>query len=176
MIEHLLELMPKRLIFNWKNIVKQKRGGDRMRTCEEILARIEEIVANGNDYFGVQAADLTQFLPPRMQIDLLCELTGKKELSGEDIELIKAEAIIPTKENILEKMRGYLPFAWEVARGGREISAIRSICHMQAWLWLLGDDALQGFVDIEYEFYGRQQSIYCSEICGFDWGAEERYD
>ena len=73
------------------------------------------------------------------------------------------ENYIPlTDEGIKKVAVDYLEFAWEKANGCRGISAMRSLQHYQAWLWLLGNNE---FDDLdEYEFYGKPQ---LERICEF---------
>jgi hypothetical protein len=140
-----------------------------MRATAEILNRIEEL--KDSDFFGVTTSDLIDFLP----FDDAREMY-KDDLSDEEIAEIKANILIPTKKNVLAKMKDYLLFAWEKANSKRGLSANRSIDHMRAYLWLLGDDVLQGMESIEYEHYGKEQLIYCSELCGFNWQEHDNGD
>lgn len=63
----------------------------------------------------------------------------------------KDEVTPLTDENIIEKMQDYIDFAFEKARGGRGISASRSMWKFQKWLWVLEDTE----IDCEdYSGYG----------------------
>lgn len=59
-------------------------------------------------------------------------------------------------DDVLERMRDYMAFAWEKVEDHRGISAGRSVEKMTEWLWLLGDDDLVRFAEDEdnYPQYG----------------------
>jgi hypothetical protein len=55
-----------------------------------------------------------------------------------------------------------MDFAWEKANNCRGLSAMRTMTHYKAWLWLLGQD---GFDDLEnYSHYGKDNLV---RICKF---------
>jgi hypothetical protein len=49
---------------------------------------------------------------------------------------------LTSRESVLERMKDYLPFAFEKARNQRGLSAMRSLKHFTAWTWLAGDRGL----------------------------------
>jgi hypothetical protein len=62
-----------------------------------------------------------------------------------------------------EVMIDYMEFAWEKAKNFRGLSAMRTLLHYTAWLWLDGDETLWKTLS-EYEFYGKDRLI---EICNY---------
>jgi len=74
------------------------------------------------------------------------------------------------EEVIKKEILGYLDFAWDKANNCRGLSAGRSVEHIEAWLWLLGDEELEKRFDaVEYEHYGKEKLILISDALGFDW-------
>jgi len=124
-----------------------------MRTEKEIIEKINNI----DDFFGFMTNDLILFLSFDKAQPFLKE--------G-----VTAEEWTPTPrydEFVLKQIHEYMPFAWEKANNCRGLSAARSIDHMKAWLWLLGEeeDLLEDLKD--YELYGKPQ---LRAICEhFDW-------
>lgn len=136
-----------------------------MRTQEEIVAKVEEIRVEGWDFFGTATSDLLEFVEFK---------NAKKFLREEAEEKDWIVPVEPTPEVIKAKIVDYLPFAWEKANNCRGLSAGRSLTHMYAWLWLMGDDVLESIGDVlEYEFYGKDHLVNISKLVGFDW---EAYD
>ena len=103
-----------------------------MRTQKEILERYRE--REGYDMLGFEVYEYPDWLT--------FENVKKLNILKEDITKEKWEKDYkkPAKENILERMRNYISFAYGKAEGERGISANRSIMHYIAWIWLLGDD------------------------------------
>jgi len=132
-----------------------------MRTQKEILKRIE--ARKNNDPFGWEIFEYVCYLDFNNAKPYL-----KKEATEESWE--KREKIEPA-----EKIREYMPFAWEKANDCRGISAGRSLMHMLAWLWLDGkDEFLNKWNDLrDYEYYGKPQLIAICELYGINW---EKYD
>jgi hypothetical protein len=105
------------------------------RTPEEILAKIREHEKNKTDFFGFQRQDLITFLPWEEAKEFLKkEYVTKVEAGKEE----KWEAYTDP----VERIKDYMDFALDKATGHRGLSAGRSIDHMQAWLWLAGEDEL----------------------------------
>jgi len=67
-------------------------------------------------------------------------------------------------------IRGYMEFAWDKANNRRGISAMRSLAHMSAWLWIDGKDELALSIN-EYNYYGKPQLVEICEVYGIDWKA-----
>jgi len=117
-----------------------------LRTPEEIKHRINKI--SEFDLFGI-SADLIIYLPYEDAKEFI-----KPEITKEEWEGKHRKAY--TKENIIKRIKDYMPFALGKAENHRGISASRSIDHMVAWLFLLKDDELLNYAgnDDNYENYG----------------------
>jgi hypothetical protein len=128
------------------------------RTHDEIVARLKEL--RERDYFGFQSSDLLSYLPWDKAKDFLKE--------GSDEGAWRAE--YPIFKPPLKAVLDYLPFAWDKANNMRGLSAMRSLEHIQAWLWLAGipGKALSDYFD-DYEYYGKPQLVFTSQFVGFDW-------
>lgn len=127
-----------------------------MRTDEEIVDRINAI--KHEDMFGFETGDLVTVLPFDKAKPWL-----KEEAKPEDWDPdARDEAAVKTR------MRDYLSFAWEKANGCRGISAMRSLLHMRAWLFLLGEDEAVGKID-DYTHYGKPILREITEWLGEDW-------
>lgn len=129
-----------------------------LKTDQEILDRIKEI--EDDDFFGFQSSDLIGFLSYDAAKPFLEE--------GVTAEAWNADRQTPTREAVIEKILSYMPFAWEKANDCRGLSAGRSIEHMKAWLWMLGDE-LHAKLDDIYEFYGKPCLRVICEKYGWDW-------
>lgn len=137
-----------------------------MRTFEEIVNYYEEKKAT--DFFGTYAGDLLGYLPYKyVQKYLKPECT--------ETEWIPLEY---TEETVKKEMIDYMEFAWEKANRCRGISASRSMEHYTAWIWLLGDDAVSRFGDLQsYNYYGKDNLIRICDFLGLDhkqWDDGER--
>jgi hypothetical protein len=132
-----------------------------MKTEQEILDRIEAI--KKDDFFGSQSQELISYLSFDNAKPYLVEGTKAQDWKPRE----------NAPDAIKGEMRGYLSFAWEKANDQRGLSASRSIDHMRAFLWLLGEDTLLERMDTAYEFYGKPCLVLCSELCGFDWRAHD---
>lgn len=127
-----------------------------MRTTQEILERIKEV--EKDDFFGAIRSDLMDFLP---------FAEAKQFLKGgvtEDQWNQKEN----TRDSIIKEIVDYLPFAWDKANNCRGLSAGRSIDHMSAYAWLLGDEELRGLEEVEYEHYGKEKLEYMCKVAGVD--------
>lgn len=130
-----------------------------MRTQEEIVVRILE--KSENDFLGFETSEYYGFLDYAHAKPFL-----KHETPEEDWN---RHSIYPSVGNLLVTMLGYMPFAWEKANDCRGISAIRSIDHYKAWLWLMDDGFLEQFNAIEYEHYGKEMLIAVCEKYEWNW-------
>jgi len=72
-----------------------------------------------------------------------------------------------TRKNIIERIKGYMSFAWEKANDKRGISANRSIDHFKGWLWLLGDEEGTEYLKVNYIPYGKPGLAYICKKYGF---------
>lgn len=102
-----------------------------MRSPAEIKARIAEV--QGADLFGSKVVDLVYALPWADAKPYLVDDATEDKFNAD---------ATPTDESVHAEIVRYLAFAWEKALDHRGLSAARSIEHMRAWLWLLGDHEL----------------------------------
>lgn len=129
------------------------------RSTDEILAKIKDLEQGSVDFFGFIRPDLIECLPFDAAKPFL-----KPECTSDDWEPKARDA-----DSVKERMRDYMSFAWDKANNRRGISACRSLQHMQAWLWLLGEDEASGkFLD-DYSHYGKPQLRAICEAFGWDW-------
>jgi len=124
-----------------------------MRTPEEIVARIKE--RENIDFFGFERVDYIERLDFQHAKEFLVEAATEEQW----------EPAPYTREAILQRMKEYMPFAWEKANNFRGLSAMRSMHHYTAWIWLLGDDL--GDL-LAYENYGKDNLVKICEKYGWD--------
>lgn len=108
-----------------------------MRTQKEIIDRFNSV--SGDDYLGFETCVLAEWLTYESvkELGVLVEGTTEKEWD----KLYKE----PTYENVLKRMKDYISFAYDKARGHRGISAYRSLAHYKSWVWLLDDGFSEEF-------------------------------
>ena len=124
-----------------------------MRTDKEIIKRIEEI--EYRDVFGFETIDLIARLPFDQAKPFL-----KPEASEQDWQPASRN-----RDDLLQEMLDYMPFAWEKANNCRGISACRTMHHYNTWTWLAGDD----FGDLTgYQFYGKDNLVRICKHYGWD--------
>lgn len=133
-----------------------------MRTDEEILAKMKA-AENSGDIFGAIQSDLIDFLP----YDLAKPFLNDDVTADQWAPFQKAR----DRETIIGAIREYMSFAWGKANDCRGLSANRSIFHMQAWLWMLGEEQAGDALFTEYRFYGKPQLRAICEHFGIDWRA-----
>jgi len=124
-----------------------------VRTTSEI---IDEIEKHRGDFFGFIAEDLVGYLPFKKAKPYLADKSSEKEWKVLD------------QGKVVEVIKSYMSFAWDKANCCRGLSAGRSIEHMQAWLWLLGEDAAAKEID-NFRYYGKPQLAAICEHYGIDW-------
>lgn len=115
-----------------------------MRSPEEIQSMCHKATA---DFFPWRLNVLLPYLSFEMAKPFLKD-TATAESWGE---------IVPSdRSSIIVEMSDYAGFAWEKAIGHRGLSAGRSIDKMKAWLWMLEDEELLDFIEVEinYKNYG----------------------
>jgi hypothetical protein len=127
-----------------------------MRTTAEILAKFEK----ADDMLGIVKSDLLDYLPFEYAKPFLKDGTTVEEWDEARPEC--------TDETVKAKMLDYMPFAWEKANSERGISAMRSMLHYSAWLWLIGDDELSAAVET-YNDYGKPHLRTICKKYGWDW-------
>ncbi len=123
----------------------------KMRTQQEILARIEEV--KEDDFFGFQRTELIEFL----------NYENAKPFLKDGVTSEKWEYLTDARAQMVE----YMDFAWEKANDKRGISAGRTMEHYKSWLWLDGDETLWKTLD-NYEYYGKPQLIEICQYLGLD--------
>lgn len=126
------------------------------RTEEEIVAKIH--VMKESDFFGFITSDLVHYLSYENAKQFL-----KPEITEEKWTPLKRE-----RDSITDQMYEYMEFAWDKANNCRGLSANRSINHMQAWLWMLGEDLASEEIE-DYSHYGKPQLRAICEKFGWDW-------
>ncbi len=127
-----------------------------MRTQEEIVLRIKEREAS--DFFGFEVGDLISCLTFEYAQPWLKETAKADEWKQESAE----------DADVLARLKDYMKFAWDKANNCRGLSAGRSLNHMEAWLWLLGEKDAADALD-EYDRYGKPQLAAICEHYGIDW-------
>lgn len=73
------------------------------------------------------------------------------------------EGRLKTRQDVVDRMKNYLDFAWEKANDERGLSADRSIQHYIAWAWLIDDQLYNKLVhmyETEYREYGKNILTY----------------
>ena len=127
-----------------------------MRTQNEIVNRIKN--RENNDVFGFETGEYISFL----------DFEHAKPFLKDGVTISEWKPSENIRENILGIMLDYMPFAWEKAKDCRGISAVRSIMHYVAWLWLLDDDFT---IDEDYQYYGKDE---LRKICAhYGWDADQ---
>ncbi|AXQ68437.1 hypothetical protein HOT99_gp180 [Caulobacter phage CcrBL10] len=131
------------------------------RSTAEIIARIEALENDLSDFFGFQKGDLICYLP----------FDDAKRWLNDKASADAWEPNVNTPEAIKSSIYDYMSFAWDKANNCRGLSAGRSIDHMKAWLWLLGED--EAWVEAlrldNYNMYGKPQLRAICERFGWDW-------
>ena len=133
-----------------------------MRTDQEIIDRIN--ARKEADFFGFELTDLLIRLPFELAKPFL-----NPDVKGEDWKVQPRD-----RDSVLKEMLEYMPFAWDKANNCRGLSAVRSMCHYMAWIWLAGDD-LGDLTD--YQYYGKDNLVKICDHYGWDssqWDDGER--
>lgn len=134
-----------------------------MQTDEQIVAEIRRLDKDPSDFFGFIRSDLIGYLP----------FGAAREWLKDDASESEWTPTPRDREAIRQQIIDYLPFAWDKANNCRGLSAGRSINHMRAWLWMLGEEQAAASLDGDYELYGKPQLRAISEAFGFDWRAAD---
>lgn len=133
------------------------------RSPEAIIARISEV--ERDDWMGTQRSDLINYLPYEQARRWLKDGVTEQEWADATAE-----------QDPAKQARDYLPFAVEKAIGHRGLSAGRSIDHLRAWLWLLGDEPYRRLEAAEYAQYGVPQLRIAHDVLGVPWPGGEVLD
>lgn len=147
------------------------------RDMSEIVARMEQ--TKKRDPFGFEWHEYAAFVPFE---DIKKHLKEGADITEEQWESDRHD---PYPDFIRQKLIDYMPFAWDKANNRRGISSSRSIMHMIAWTWLIGDDRLTAALEhamygdhnrldlkaIPYCYYGKPQLVMVCDHYGIDWRA-----
>jgi hypothetical protein len=117
-----------------------------IRSVNEIAERVRTPVKD--DVFQFERQTQIVYLPWKYASEFLKPTVT--EIAWNDVYTPITEAAV------LDVMYDYLKFAWDKALNHRGLSASRSIQKIRAWLWLLGDEALEAYArdDANYAQYG----------------------
>ena len=130
------------------------------RTDDDIIARITEIQSSGQDFFGAQHTDLLIALSFEQAVPFL---------SDDAVARGPADWQEKYSKTPEEDIRDYLPFAIGKAQNHRGLSAGRSVDHMHAMVWLMGDEAYNSVDWDDYTQYGLPILKKCAELVGYEW-------
>ena len=135
-----------------------------MRNILEVL----EFTKN-EDCFGLTGWGVLNFMTfeEAKKANILTDEAIKKIENGQE----KWESIPYTPQNVLNRIKSYLEFAWDKANDCRGISAWRSIQHFRNWFYMFGDKDIDVLVkELEnYEYYGKPWLAIICEILNIDW-------
>ncbi len=131
-----------------------------MRTQEEIVKRFEERKSK-----DLLCFEVNEYIP-YLDYEHAKPYLNKKSVYEEEWKPFLFDEII-------ERMKEYMPFAWRKANDCRGISANRSVMHYIAWIWLSGDSTFATEIDhqLEYDYYHYGKPILV-QICNhykWDW-------
>lgn len=129
-----------------------------MRTQEELIKRIKERTAA--DMFGFEVSEYYYALTEE-SFNALKEGPTPYVRTDAVYSDMPEEVKLLTDSDVHKKCVDYMEFAWEKANNFRGISAMRSIQHYVAWMWMKGDDFLDEAID-DYQYYGKDLLV---EIC-----------
>lgn len=121
------------------------------RTQEEIIERLR--TNESRDPFGFTSSDLLEWLDFENAKEFLKEGTSKEVW----------DEVVNKRKPVVDQMKGYMSFAIEKANDERGLSAGRSMCHYQNWLWLIGEDSLAEEMPT-YDDYGKNN---LQKVCEF---------
>ena len=127
-----------------------------MRSQEEIVARLK--ARKKGDVFGWEWEEYLAHLDFEHAWEFL-----KPGATAEQWAEVTKDELRPA-----ERIRDYMPFAWDKANGCRGISAARSLMHLVAWTWLDGKDELSRELEGDYEHYGKEKLRRVCEEYGLD--------
>jgi hypothetical protein len=131
---------------------------DRVRAMED--GKIE------TDMFNFEKIDLIEWLTYDNAKQFLKESVTEQDWLDSD----------PSK-TVAQQIADYLPFALEKTQDHRGLSAMRSICHYRAWLWLDEKRDLLDFIsdDNNYAEYGVPMLKAIGEEYSLDLPTEEEW-
>lgn len=143
-----------------------------MRAQDEIVRQIELLKAA--DLLGFEVGELLAHLDfeharPYLTAGATAEEWSKVWTEGDYAARFASAKTLD--ERARAQIVDYLPFAVDKAAGHRGISAERSVGHLRAWFWLLGDDEMVAFIDDDghYQNYGAPILKRAAERLGAPW-------
>lgn len=131
-----------------------------IRTTEEIKNKMKE--GFSTDFFGFGVQDIAEAL----LFEDIKEMLTDEFLNKPNAKEIWEEGRVKTRQDVVNRMKNYLDFAWHKANSERGLSADRSIQHYIAWAWLIDDQLYNKLVDMyetEYGEYGKNILSYIEE-------------
>lgn len=135
-----------------------------MRTTQEIVDRI--LSQGERDPLGFGTNDLLVHL----DFDSARQFLNPEEIDADTKR--KWNEVIPPRDApfVRQLILDYMPFAWEKANNCRGLSALRSMCHMSVWLWMLEEDSVSDKLT-NYTHFGKPFLRAICEHFGRDWTA-----
>ena len=133
----------------------------KMKTQIAVAARYKD--RHAIDAIGFETADYTHFMTKD---------TALFVFGGQVIAEDWKQRFEPTPEKAEDLITGYMPFAWDYANKCQSISAIRSIGHMIAWHWVLGDGSdiiIDKLSDTSFQYYGKGILAFICEYHNIPW-------
>ena len=119
----------------------------KLRTIEEILLKLEEVIGSNEDFFGVQKNSLIEALEYEDAKEFLKEGVTKESWDEGRVKYNLKE--------LMQRMKEYLDFAFDKAENGRGLSAGRSLDHYRIWFWLITEPEMEMHTQDEYGDYGK---------------------
>ena len=137
-----------------------------MRDIKKVMER-----ANKIDPFGITMADPVEFMTFEQARPYLTEDAIEKYESGKEKWTYEKY----TPENVSNKIKDYIEFAWDKANDGRGLSAYRSLLHFSNWFYMFGNEPCDELAEslLDYEYYGKPWLVIISELLDIDW---RKYD
>jgi hypothetical protein len=119
-----------------------------MKKLADLIEKYAQAEPGFKEVLDFHYADLLQFIP----------YNKVKQFLEPDVTREKWRQYYRplTVKYVLDVMRDYMKFAWKKCLNERGLSAMRSLAHFRAWLWILQDyEALQ-FINLigHYGCYG----------------------
>lgn len=75
-----------------------------------------------------------------------------------------------SEDDVLKRIRDYLPKAFEWANGERDMETLRAMSHFVAWTWVLGDVAFSKIIEsLPWDHYGKPHFRLVAERYGVNW-------
>lgn len=144
------------------------------RTPAEIVEFIKR--KRDDDFFGTITGDCMFYVPfADLKSAGILNPEASEEEYNADVAKLTDKELPRTREDMLARIKSYMEFAWGKANNCRGLSANRSIDHMIARLWLLGEEPLftqvEKVYDENYCMYGKPILRGICEHFGWDWKA-----